>query len=253
VTNEDPVKASPQLTKRIAGSYEKLFNAKLNTIDEVNQKNLDATRTRDVLDRMSLVDEYQGRFTDLHRATRKELDGQQRNFLGAYQDLSSSQTGQIETLQAEKKDITARMGQKHALDLVNSEKTKQEALSEQRETMIYDRNVVLDQADQAKRNQNREWFMKANEMRRGLESKLTDERENHEKTVTSMKLEFDKKLRDQERTSKRVTEDRVRNYEYQMKQQELAFKERERFLTEHYEEELDKMKRTNAKFIEKKS
>ena len=68
-----------------------------------------------------------------------------------------------------------------------------------------------------------------------------------------LRIEYDKKLRDMDRTSKRTLDDRVRAYEFQIKQQELAFKERERFLSEHYEEELDTMKRTNAHLIQKKS
>ena len=82
---------------------------------------------------------------------------------------------------------------------------------------------------------------------------MTDERDLHEKAMASMKYENDKKLREQDRTSTRAMDDRVKAYEYQIKQQELAFKQREQFLTEHYQEELDKMKRSNARLIQTKS
>ena len=178
---------------------------------------------------------------------------QAKQFHDSYSDLQNLHENEVAKMSESKRDVTERMYQKHALELAGAQTAKQDALDEQREVLINDKNNTRDEADQLRRNQDREWAMKTNDLRRTLETQLNDERDQHEKLTGEMKVEFDKKLRDQDRNSKRAIDDRVRSYEHQITQQELAFKEKERFLTEHYEEELDKMKRTNAHLIQKKS
>ena len=112
---------------------------------------------------------------------------------------------------------------------------------------------MVGEADDGLKNKDREWFIKMNDLRRTYETKLSDDRDFHDKTMTELRLEYDKKLRDQGRVTGRALDDRVRAYEHQIKQLELSFKEKERSLSEHYAEELDRMKRSNAQLIQKKS
>ena len=123
-----------------------------------------------------------------------------------------------------------------------------------KETILFTRkNTAVGEVEHTQRIKDRDWATKTNELKRDFDAKLAEERENHEAQMKLLRTEDDKKLRDQDRTAKRILDDKVHSYEYMIEQQELAFKEKERFLTEHYEEELDKMKRTNAHLIEKKS
>jgi hypothetical protein len=252
-TTGDPMKVSPYVVKRINDKADERNFKVLNETQKVYNNNLDATKSRDSEDRRVLSDQYSKQVTGLHRESRKEIDGQNRQFRDSYADLQNLRETEVANLKEQKRGSTESMYQKHAVEMAGAQTDKQEALLEQRDTLNYQKSAALDDAQQSQRNQDREWFMKANDLRRGFEAKLAEERDTHEKTTTEMRLEFDKKYRDQDRTSKRAIDDRVRAYEHQITQQELAFKEKERFLTEHYEEELDRMKRTNAHLIQKKS
>ncbi len=252
-TTDNPLKVSPMVEKRIGDMYESRFNKELKAADEAYTKNLQGTQKRELDDRRDLSNSYQDRFTGLQRSSRREMDVQKKQFYDSYENLDNTRHQQVSTLSEQRRADVERMHQKQMFDISNLEKGKQEALTEQRDVLLREKNMAIDESQQQRRDQDREWFMKANEIRRNFENKLADERDQHEKVLTQVRLEYDKKLRDQDRTSKRALEDRVRMYEFQLKQADLAFKEKERFLTEHYETELDTMRRTNAHLIEKKS
>jgi len=252
-TTSDPMKVSPFVVKKISDASEQRNFVTLTEAQNVFQKNLDATNERDVTDRRDLANQLKKEVTDMNRSTRREIDTQSRQYNNSYTDLQNMHETSMANLTEQKRGLTERMYEKHAMEIAGAQTAKQDALLEQRESLNYEKGAAIDEAEQSRRNQDREWSMKANDLRRGLETQLTEERDQHEKTTSEIRLEFDKKLRDQDRTSKRALDDRVRSYEYQIRQQELAFKEKEHFLTEHYEEELDRMKRTNAHLIQKKS
>ena len=252
-TTSDPLKISPYAVKRINDAAEKRYYGQLNEANHVNTLNLNAVRDRDVADRQDLSKEYQAKFTGVTRGVQKELDVKDKLFLNSYDDLSHLHQSKEAALVQQKQEVVERLYQKQALELVDAQNQKKEALEEQRDALHYEKTSAVDDSDQARRLQEREWSLKTNDLRRNLETQMTEERDQHQKVVGELKLEFDKKLRDQDRVSKRSIDERVRSFEHQIKQQELSFREKERFLTEHYEEELDSMKRTNAHLTQKKS
>ena len=252
-TTDNELKVSPYVVKKINDAAEKKNYQSLTEAQAIHDKNLNAEKTRDTEDRRDLQQTFQTELANVHRDSRKELDIGTRQMRDSYQNLQDTHESQVASLTEQKRTQAERMYQANALALTNAQKDKMEALNEQRDSLDYQKLADLDDAHQLNRNQDREWFMKANDLRRNYEAKLSEERDQHQKVTQEMRLEYDKKLRDQDRVSKRDVDDRVRSYEHQITQQELAFKEKERFLTEHYEEELDKMKRTNAHLIQTKS
>ena len=139
------------------------------------------------------------------------------------------------------------------MSLVRQEKRNQMALQEQRDSLREEKNREVEDLKLDSHLKDRQWAIKVNDQRRELEKKLAMEKDAHEREVAGLKSEFQKKLHEQDRDSKRIVEEKDRSLKHQLKQQDLAYKEKERFLVEHYEEELDRMKRTNAHLIAKKS
>jgi hypothetical protein len=157
-------------------------------------------------------------------------------------DLKEGQRSRIE-----------KMHVNHSDELVREQQRSRDSLEEQRDTLKYERDRVVDNLSHDQRMKDREWSMRMHDLRRGFEEKIVQAKEEHEKALSQLKYDHDKKLREQERTSRRQADEKDRGYEHRIKEMELAFRERERFLTEHYEQELGKMKRTNAHLIAKKS
>ena len=249
----DPLKVSPYVVKKINDASEHRGMIALDEVQKINSKNLTAIRERDQEDRDAIAQNFRTEVNGVQKDVRHSLDLQSKQFRDAYSDLENTHESEVATLKAQKKMNSERMYKQHSVELTGAQISKQDALNEQREALVSQRVAVLDEADTSRRNQDREWFMRVNDLRRGFEQKIAEERDQHEKENAELHLEYDKKLRDQSRLSKRALEDRIRAYEHQISQQGLAFKEKERFLTEHYEEELATMKRTNAHLIQKKS
>ena len=252
-TTSDTLKVSPQLVKRIHDSEEKRFNAQLNQEKEFNQLNMDATRKRDGADRADLRDQFQKQARDLSRGIRRESDVQKRGFIESYQDLKELHDQELASVKEQTQDRVGKLHLKHADELVVEQRRTQDALEEQRDSLRVEKEHAVDDLSHENKAQSREWAMKMHDLRRDYETKISQAEDEHAKQLTQIKYENDKKLRDQDRTAKRFMDEKERGFEYQIKQQELVFRERERFLTEHYEQELDKMKHTNAQLISKKS
>ena len=148
--------------------------------------------------------------------------------------------------------LTHQKIQNEEYNTLQSARFKDE-LDQQKDAFHFGRMKLADETDFEKKSHEREWTMKMTEMRRDFDNKMADERDNHEKVIGQLRYDYEKRLADQGRNSTRAMDDRVRAYEHQMKEQELAFKQREQFLNERYQEELDKMKRSNARLIQTKS
>ena len=252
-TTDDPLKVSPYLVKKMNDQSALQNDEHLRAAQSAYAKNLDAERARDLNERREISNHYQERLVGTDRNARTEMDLQNRRLKDTFVDVQMDRDVQIRSLQDQKQEQVERMYKKHAVELSDAERAKQDALLDQRDALLGEKNSEVDTLEHTHHNQDREWFLKTNDLRRSFESKLADERDEHEKITKEIRSEYDKKLRDQDRNSKRALDDRVHSYEHLLEQQELAFKEKERFLTEHYEEELDRMKRTNAHLIQTKS
>jgi hypothetical protein len=200
-----------------------------------------------------MKNDFEKKYTEWNKGNQKNRDLETKSFLSSYQDLQSQKDSEVTKLQSHQAQVFQATALKHAQDLNLQQQKNVDEMDAQRENFHAEKSNLQDDLEFQQKTQDREWTMKYNDVRRDYEKKLSDERDQHEMTVGEIKLEYDKKLRDQDRRSSRLTDDRIKAYEYQIKQQELAFKEKERFLTEHYEEELDKMKHTNARILQTKS
>lgn len=252
-TNDDPLKASVAVVSKVHETEAKRFNDQLNEVQAGISKNLTAEQVRDASERRELRDQFNAKVMDVNRSKQRAVDVQTKKFNEAYQDLQDQSVAKINTVSNQAQKNAEHVYQQGNFNLTAAQIQNKEALEAQRETLTHDKINAVDDLEQMKKIQDREWAMKFSDLRRGYEAKIVDAHDEHEKAISELRLDYDKKLRDLDRTSKRTLDDRVRAYEYQIRQQELGFKERERFLNEHYQEELDTMKRTNAYLIQKKS
>jgi hypothetical protein len=252
-TTQDPFKVSAGVVNRIHKIEEKRYLAQMNQERDSHARSLEAARSRDASDRDEMRARFEKEAAEMNRSVRKESDLQKRGLIEAFQDLKDGSERQIAQANGRSQDRAEKLHNQHALDLVSEQRRSQDALAEQREQLHIEKDRAMDDLADGNRTKNREWEFKIHDTRREFESKLNQEREDHEKQLALVRYENDKKLRDSERNSKRLLEEKIRSYEHQLKQREAAFHERERFLTEHYDEELDRMKTTNAHLISKKS
>jgi hypothetical protein len=252
-TTSDATKVSPYVAEKIRRGAEERYHQQLEVANRVNTDKLQAARLRDQQERSDLQEQYSLSLQEKTKNMQTGQDLEKRQFMTAYDDLQHSKIEERRDLENRHRGSVERLLSQKTTDETLSERRHQDQLSEQRVNFREEKLKTTAELETKNRDLERDWSARYRDMKRGMERQIAEAREQHETKMAEMRYEYDKKLRDTERLSHRALEDRVRAYEHQMKQQELAFKEKERFLTERYEEELDRMRHTNARLIQKKS
>jgi hypothetical protein len=252
-TTDDPRRASPLVVKRIQDAEQKRHLEELDATRDQNDKQLSAMKSRDQDERSEMRTGFERQVRNLSRELRKDSDVKERAFVETFQDAQYGHERDMLDLKETQRNRVEKMHVGHAEELTREQQRNRDSLEEQRDTLKYERDRAVDHLSHGQRMKDREWAMRMHDLRRDFEEKIVQAKDEHEKTLTQLKYDHDKKLREQERTTRRQADEKDRGYEHRIKEMEMAFRERERFLTEHYEQELAKMKRTNAHLIAKKS
>ncbi len=252
-STDDPDKVSLQVKNKIEGTYQKKFNDELNEEKRVDAVNTTALKDQNINYQQKVRDGYAEKYNDLSKSLHEHHKAEKQVLVRGYQDLEASSELTQKKLEDRHVDFTQRTYQKHAAELSLQEQRNQEQIKDQRATLMDERFKDKDELESKQRDAERNFNYKLTDTRREYEKKILDQKDLHDKETEQTKFEFDKKLQEQQRVSKRTLDDRVRAYEAQLKTQDSMFKEHDRLLTEHYEEELDKLKRTNARITQAKS
>ncbi|NDG83818.1 MAG: hypothetical protein EBX52_02125 [Proteobacteria bacterium] len=252
-TTRDPRKVSQVVVEKIRSREAERHFENLEKIQDIHKRNLDAIRASDFESRQALAETYGDRTRELARDFKKENDLVKRGMTDVYLDLKEQSEARAGSAEEKARAGLARLQSDHAKALGQEQKRTRMALDEQRDSLKTEKDRALSDAAHEQRMQDREWFMRLSEQKRSFDRQMAQLQDEHERELTGLRLESERKLHEQDRTTRRILEDQERNREFQDKQQAMAYKEKERFLIEHYEEELDKMKHTNAQLVAKKS
>jgi hypothetical protein len=92
-----------------------------------------------------------------------------------------------------------------------------------------------------------------NELIRQYEKKLADQKQDSDQQIGDLKSELSMNQRESERRMAQALEQQSKGYEQRIAQSEAQNKERERLISQNSQDELEKVKRSNALLIQKKS
>lgn len=252
-TTNDARKVSPYVAEKIQRGAEERYHERLMASEALHKEKLTAQQQRDLEDRRHMQESHARALQEHSKSNQSNQDAEKRQFLSAYQDFQNQKSDQLRTQDQRHQQTVDTLIRQKSTDMTLAERRRKDSLDEQREVLRDDFHRVQQETDDKHRTEVRDWQVRYRDLRRDFESKMAGEKEAHETQLAQMRYDYDKKLRDQDRNSSRMIEDRVRMYEHLIKQQEQTFKEKERFLTERYEEELARMKLTNARLVQKKS
>jgi hypothetical protein len=92
-----------------------------------------------------------------------------------------------------------------------------------------------------------------NELIRGYDKRLADQKTDFAHVMDETKNGYDKKLRESERRQQTALEDQARAYEQRIVQMEATISERDRKSAAFHADEMDKMRRSHELSTKKKS
>jgi|GEM_PF-3211485 len=101
--------------------------------------------------------------------------------------------------------------------------------------------------------QSREASTRDSELIRNYDKKLTDQKVELGTQIDELKAQMQTQVRDIERRSRLDLENQGRSYEQKIAQLEYQHKERERLIAANHEDELDKVRKSNALLIQRRS
>jgi hypothetical protein len=114
-------------------------------------------------------------------------------------------------------------------------------------------SAIRQESEFASKTAQRAFSAKQNELIREYEKKLADQKTNFDARTDEIRSQSQQVIRDTERRGKTALDDQARGYEQRLTQFQAQQKEHERTVTQNYEDELEKVRRSNALIQQKKS
>ncbi len=113
--------------------------------------------------------------------------------------------------------------------------------------------AVRQEAEFSSKMAQRAFSIRQNEIIREYEKRLANQKTDFEGSMLEMKTQAEASLREVERRSRKAYDEQARSYEQRIAQLEAQYSEREKTAMANHQDELEKMKRSNALLISKKS
>lgn len=146
-----------------------------------------------------------------------------------------------------------RMNKAYARMLEGQRRQYEEILSTQKNDATVKLQGTRQELEFESKMASRAFSEKQNELIRTYEKKLVDQKSEYEDVIREVKADTDKKVREADRIRRQALEEQGRAYDQKIAQLEVQQKERERYMTQNFQDELEKVKRSNAELVKKKS
>jgi len=114
-------------------------------------------------------------------------------------------------------------------------------------------NQVRQQADFDAKMAQRNLATKQYEMAKSYERKLEEQKTQYEDVVANLKEQLATHHQEAERRTRQLLDEQGKGYEQKIAQMEYQTKERERTISDNYQDQIEKLKRSNALLIQRKS
>ncbi|MCM2321974.1 MAG: hypothetical protein NDJ90_01795 [Oligoflexia bacterium] len=251
-TSEDTTDISPAaeaaVRRSVTREYEKLMTAERDR----NQAGTDSLK-RSYTDRLNeAVRDKESTTTDLQRRFMSEKTTEQNRFVSHIQDTEFLKAEALRNKDSEANRQTENLNRNYASLLEKMRREYEEIFEAQKADSSHKLIATRQEAEFNAKLAQREYTARHNETIRDSNRKLADQKQEYELLLEELKSKNELQLRDAERRTKLAVEEEKRTADQKLAQAEQQHKERERYLTENFEEQLEKVKRSNALLIQKK-
>jgi hypothetical protein len=244
-----PPAIEERLRRKITAEYENAMASDR----EVADRRIDLMRQDFVRDRRETASNAQDKEAKIRHSNMEERERERAEFLKQVNEVKSQKEQAIAEMERTSKGRAESQERAYMIEQVVKKRQMEETIQAMREENQARMREIVETNEFERRAEQRENSFKMNDLIRDYEKKLNEQKDDYETVLREMKAEQDKTLRDADRRFRMTLDDQARSYEHRIQQSELSFKERERYMTAKSEVELEKMRRTNAKIIQKKS
>ena len=190
---------------------------------------------------------------DLIRNQNLETQQMRNTFVSHVKDVEDSNKhllGNTEERLQKSQDSLTRLNERssqqmrrHYEDLLNARETDDKIA----------RTTMAQERDFEKRNMQRDFSMKMGDLIRNHEKQLSEERTRFEDQIAELKIKASNAQTDNDKRINQTVSDLTREQEKRIAELESQNNQREKFLIQNHEDELEKVKRAHALMLSKKS
>lgn len=252
-TSEDPNDISPAaeaaVRRAVVREYEKTMSAE----KERTQGAIDSTQ-REYSDRMKdLLGDNTARNRELEQRHTQERDRDRADLLNHIQDLEFTQGSTLRSQTRDQDRERDNLSRAYAQTLDRQRRQYEEILTTTKSDASTKLQAVRQEAQFESKMAQRAFAARQNELIREYEKKLADQKVEHDVQLQDVKTDADRAVREASRLNRVALDEQARSYEQRIAQMEFQQKERERYLTENYEADTEKLRRSYALLSQKKS
>lgn len=235
-----------------------------NAVIKEYEKSLSANKERTTRALEGLQDRYGSRIRETKRELGQQATRTKKDMMEDHQAKTNKLMQHVAEVQSNKELTVTELSKSHERELEQTVRNYNEMLVKQRyqneENTRVALNEMRDQMNAMRQEyefdskmSRRAFAQEQNGLIRDYEKKFADQKTQYETLISETKQEAERQVRENERRFKQELEQQARNFEHRIEQMEFQHGERERFISQRYEDQLDKLKRSNALLITKKS
>jgi len=241
--------AERKLRENISSSYETRALANENRDRDAR----DHLQESSAANLKSTVDEQHALRAGSERAHHLEQQRERKELQGTITDTEYQKNVQLREKDQTNQHFVDKLGRTFARTQDKQRGEYEEILAATRQESQISKQDLRQQMEFQARMSQRAFAQKQNEIIRDYEKKLSDQKADADLALQSMREMGDQKVREVETKTRHEAEDMNRATEQRIAQLEAGHAERERMITRNYEDEMDKLKRSNALHSRQKS
>jgi hypothetical protein len=252
-TTSDPTKVSPAAENAIRHSITEQYEKVLATEKDRNARDRDSLRSNLTQELSRVREDRDASVLSVSQKAALEADHSRTALLQLSEESELQKRQALQSKDDDHQKIVDNLQRTYAVTLDRQRRQYEELLqnvklqSDSRVAAIRQESEFSERMLQRKSNADLTFNS------REYEKKLAEQKALYDDLLNLAQEESEKKLRESEREKRLALEEQSRMHEQRTKEMELQSKERERTVTAAYEAQLDKVRQSNARLIQKKS
>lgn len=251
-TSEDASVISPAaeaaVRKTVIGDYEKTFKAERarndRTVDSMQRSYID--KVQDTLH------DKETNETNIRKQNAVDRELERNRLLSHISDTEFMTQEAIRNKEYEHTQQSENLHRNYANMLERQRREYEDVLQAIKNESSYKLVAQRQESEFAAKMTHRSFTAQQNELIREYNKRLAEQKVEYETKLEEVKGQAQQTVRESERRAKLALEEQARSFEQRISQAEYQYKERERYLTQNFQDQMEKVKRSNALLSTKK-
>jgi hypothetical protein len=253
ITSGDPTWVSPAAEARMRENFMKEFTKKHDVQIQRDKDKTDSLQKEYSQRLSSTIETAETRAMSAENQHRVEEHQQRQTLMNHIDDVQQTQERLLRDKDYQATRQTDALNHNYSNSLERQRREYEQVINQLKSDDSEKINQVRQQADFDAKMAQRNLATKQYEMAKSYERKLEEQKTQYEDVVANLKEQLATHHQEAERRTRQLLDEQGKGYEQKIAQMEYQTKERERTISDNYQDQIEKLKRSNALLIQRKS